>query len=1395
MIRVTSRLGLFVPASLALVLAACGGGGPTAPPAPTVATADVVRGAMTLSREGTTELVEGRARVETGATVATGPDGRGALSLDSGAWVLVDRASSLLAELGRVQLESGRVWVDASQSEQTVIDTAALHLVAHDATLAVSIEGGETVVYVGSGEVAFTAVGATGDGAEGTVAQGETLRGVAGQAPRLAPEAMWDDWTGGLADPARTRLRTVEPIGTLAGRRLDEIGVARTPLPIRGHDVRVSITGDLATTQVTQTFFNARSDTLEGEWVIRIPRGAIVQSFEVDRGSGFQSATPAATGLSSGYLVMWMGPEMQEARLTYDGPERLRARIHPIEPGAAVQLRLRYTEWLDRVGNRRTYVYPMRADGEPPLLSELVIDVDLTGAGVGPVRAGMGAVKENGHVVLRQSDARPHADFVLDLYDGPSEPPREGARVYTVGAGVGRLEEPPPEGAEAYALFDVPTESLGLADAPEEGGTVPLELVLLLDVSGATDPEDLEIARAVVESVLRLLAPEDRVTVRLADVRAHPPEGADEGLVPVSDATREALLASIARVDLGGATDLAESLRQAAGLVAGRPRGAVLYLGDALPTTGALDATSIRNVLASIETPPRFFGLAIGETANVDLLRALFGDAAAQVRDRESASRTAMTILADAARPTLRGVTVDLGAGVERVYPRGPLTVPVGSHLRLVGRQADALPREITVRGSRDGRPFEVTMPVISSTLADGGDVRRRWAVARLGELIDADAGREALVDLGLRFGIVTPWTSLALGGVSTMPIPVVRRFDRDPLSTPWSLGGGAPSVRSIDLGGDVQGWRRRLPSSSAESFAAAPESTWTSRVPSVVPAGEVRGDGGLARAVVARTLEASERGPRQCYERRAIVRPDLRGDVRVEVTVGPDGAVRESRVVSSSLGDPDVERCVVTEVRGLAFPATEGETVTVMHSFSFQVPEREFGGRRECSTASSQPLEVRRQLWEERLEGAYGLEGVLGVYRQARAQCELSTWRARRTLLDLALSRFTTLPEKVELVRALSGDPSARAYLRRLILRFVSTPDQVQYVRERLGLDAQVEWIVFARLWQGAESPEARLRIVRRWLEVAPDDLDLRLRLLSLLEQTGALPEARRVARALHADPLSDAKVRTEVGEFWLRQGDEAEARRVFSEIVEHTPLDPWARQRLGDLYRAHGWYDDAYREYRTLSVLRPDDASIWLLLARAAAGAGRVDEALRLEQRLAESTDPGDDEGAPASARLWSWLRLSALAAEADDPSLRSDARRRMRDSGVLRDPPAMLVALTFDHPDDAPQLRVRHPTFDAASPFEPAELGAVAHGVVASRIREREDGEYRFHVLRTDRENLRDQRCTLVVLLAPGTPEERRVATEVVLTRDEPLKVFALGQDGTLVAARPEPTPAAR
>ena len=1333
------------------VAVACGGSAPA--PAPTVATAEPIRGAFTLERESFTTAVDAPTRVEQESVAQTGDDGRGAIRLDGGAWVLLDRSSSVVAALDSIELRSGRAWIDARDTE-VVVRTARGEVRGVDATFDVRV--GDTVeAYCASGELSWIA----GD-RDGRVAQGESL--ALGAEPGVRPERLWNDWTGGLADPSARRDAVAGYVGILAGRGLFQLGVARRPLAIRAHEVDATIHGDFATTTVVQTFFNAESSALEAEYRLRIPPGAVVNGFAVDLGGGFVEASVQPMS-SRGYALDWDDPNVSTSRLSYDGPERLRARVHPVQPGATVRVKLTYAQWLDRRGDRRTYQYPMHTeDSRPPRVGELRIRVDTGRAEVGTHRAGMGATVDAGSVVVRRSDWQPSADFYLDLIDDDDEDRPEGAAAYVVDAPV----EPGADGTQQFVLLDVPTSEI---EVESEGSG--LDVVLVVDVSGATSDEDLELARAVVESVATQLAPSDRIAIRVGDVSAHTPEGAPAGLEPANDATREAILESIARAQLGGATDLGAMLRQAAEVVEGRPRGIVLYVGDATPTTGSMDTTSLRRVLASIPDAPRFFGLAIGEGSNIDLLRALFTEPrAVPVDDRTEAARAVMRILARAAEPALRNVRLDLGSGIERLFPRPPMALSAGAPLRVVGRLRDQLPSEITLRGTLDGAAFEKTMPLTRRTVEDHGDIRRRWAVARLQELLDADEGREALVELGVRFGVLTPWTSyVAVGGKVDGYWPV-RGFDRDPNVFDWALGGGVPVPVETNQGG----WRRRR-STAAPEPATSLEETWVSRVSASEDAAAPTSDGGLGRAAVVRALQRSERGPRACYERRLLVRPDLHGMVQVEVEVDGDGTVKDAKV-ERGLGESDVDACILTEVRGVRFPATGSGSVRVSHVFHFESSGRGLGTQRQCSDASRQDLSVRSNLWRERLSANAGAQGALSVWREAARQCELSSWRARRELLRAILRNLPSVDGRLAVYRGLS-DASVGAYLRRAILAGLRTPDEVALVRTALGLDAALEWEVFSRLWKRAADANAKLALVRRWLEVVPEEMDLRLRLLALLEETGRFGEAEELAHQLRADPLADARTRTAVGEFWLRRENEKEARRVFSEIVERTPYDPWARGRLGDLYRAHGWFDDAYREYQALARLRPDDDGVLLLLARAAAGAGRTDEALRLEQRLAETVEPGHLEGVAAVARLWTTTRLAAMKLEASGDTVALDRlRRRERRTGVLRDPPAVLITLTWPHPEDSPELHLHLPSTPDEIDWERAPVSAPPYGMEGASLEElASDETIALEIRRSDPDGIRDWTATLTVLVGLGTPEERVLRRELTLNREQRTLAF--------------------
>lgn len=1339
----------------ALVLASLAGCGDEAPdPGPTVALATPLRGEAAVEREGHRSTFRQSERIEGGATVEA-QERRVRLLHDSGAQLLLDSGSRVMLELDRVVVEAGRVWIDAASSLR--VEAPGGWLRAADAGFAVDAGEGQSAIYCGFGELGF---GGEGDD-EGLLAQGEELNlGVDAQ-PRAA--RLWNDWTGGLADPAPKREGEPGYVGVLAGRALTEGGRARRPLSLRSHDVAAVVHEDLATTTVTQTFFNAESATLEASYRIRIPEGAVVSGFAVDRGNGLEVATPSALQADA-YTLPWI-PRAETVRLAYDAPGVYRAWVSPIAPGQTIKVQISYSEWLDREGERRRYVYPMAPqDGQvSPLIGEFSLRVDTSAANVGTLRAGMGARSESGGVVLRESDLRPRADFYLDLFE-PTESPRPaGATAY-----VANAESAPEQDNGAFALFDVPLPG-GEGEGLEQG----LELVIVVDGSGGTDSDTLALAQASVDAALRLLGPGDRVALRIGDVgaRALDDAGLSELAAP-NEERNQTMLEAIGTLEPGGATDLATMLREAGAMVAGRPLGAVLYIGDAKPTTGALTVRDIRERLGSLDAAPRYFGVALGEGANLELLERVFGPRQAKrATERSEAFRAVHRIVADAGQPLLRDVQVELGVGVERVFPRLPTVAREGSRLVLVGRLAEGsrLPAELRVTARRGDELVELRQPLRQVSWEFGDELRRRWARARMEELVAADAGREALVELGTRFGIVTPWTSLS---VAMMPEyqPIIG-FDCNP--------------QELTTLPSSQGWRRRLAGArGAEEAESMAEETWERRVFATPVGGlsDTLDQSTLGRASLRRTLVRSRTGPDACFSRWKVRRPELAGSLSVRVRASGSGT--DVSVVSTNLDEPGLVRCVVEEVRGMSFEV-DGTAVELVHRYQFGGRETQSRGR--CSDASRQGLRVRQALWRERLAANAGL-GALDVWRDAEAQCELGSWSARRALLSLMLQNVRHVHNRIHIFRNLRHAGS-RAYWRRAMLRQARTPEDLQALHQALGVDIDVDWRVFRQRWERAATPAAKLRLVRRWLAVFPDELDLRLREIRLLEDTEAFDEAARRAEVLRRHPLADARVVGALGEFWLRRDRPRRAQRVFSELVERAPRDPWARRRLGDLYRAHGWFDAAYREYTTLATLVPDDTSVLLLLARAAVGAGRWDEALRLQQRVAGVEGVGKLEGTSGAARLWLFETLAALGEQGE---VSPDAlRARWRRSGAYRGAPAVVAVLTWEHPEDLPTLSVLPPSSqdegavangvptDAAR-WQTPELSKATLGIAGQVLVDAEEGTLYFRVGALEDRGGRRGSARLRILRQLGTDGEGQQHLDFELGEE---RVFAVSEDGEL------------
>jgi TonB family protein len=71
-------------------------------------------------------------------------------------------------------------------------------------------------------------------------------------------------------------------------------------------------------------------------------------------------------------------------------------------------------------------------------------------------------------------------------------------------------------------------------------------------------------------------------------------------------------------------------------------------------------------------------------------------------------------------------------------------------------------------------------------------------------------------------------------------------------------------------------------------------------------------------------------------YSRALRERPELQGKMVLEFTIAPSGEVTACRVVSSELGDPELERKIVARVKLIRFAAKDVEPMTTTKPIEF---------------------------------------------------------------------------------------------------------------------------------------------------------------------------------------------------------------------------------------------------------------------------------------------------------------------------------------------------------------------------------------------------------------------------------------------------------------------------
>ncbi|WP_432975701.1 VIT domain-containing protein [Dactylosporangium sp. CA-233914] len=402
-------------------------------------------------------------------------------------------------------------------------------------------------------------------------------------------------------DEARTFAAPAEDAG------LGALRTERGNLPLDRLEVRASITGLVARTDLTQEFVNVHREPLEATYIFPLPdRAAVVRMTMTADGRVVEAELQERAAARQAYDTA-IAAGQRASIAEEERPDVFTMRVGNILPGERVSVRLSLVGPLAFEDGEATYRFPLVVapryipggtldddsvgDGvaldtdavpdasriTPPVLLpgfpnplRLSIDVDIDPAGLplGGVRSSLHAVEEaENHVSVLPGD-RANRDFVLRLAYG------SGAQSLAL--------VPDAEGDEGtYRLTILPPEP----DAPPR----PRDVVLLLDRSGSMGGWKMVAARRAAARIVDTLDAQDRFAVLAFDDRVETPESLGSGLSDGTDRNRYRAVEHLARVDARGGTELLEPLLEALRLLtpeSARPGPGAADTGSGTARTG-----------------------------------------------------------------------------------------------------------------------------------------------------------------------------------------------------------------------------------------------------------------------------------------------------------------------------------------------------------------------------------------------------------------------------------------------------------------------------------------------------------------------------------------------------------------------------------------------------------------------------------------------------------------------------------------------------------------------------------------------------------------------------------------------------------------------------------------
>ena len=575
-------------------------------------------------------------------------------------------------------------------------------------------------------------------------------------------------------------------------------------LTVRYHRVNVTINGPLAVTHIDQVFVNESRQTIEGVYVFPMPADAAVSNFAMTvdgkRMEGELLTREQARRIYEDIVRQQRDP----ALLEYVGRGAFRASIFPIPPNAERRIEIEYSQVLTAEAGLVRYRYPLNTERfSARALSQVSINVEIR------ADAPLNAIYSPSHDVSVARDGQYRARIG---YEAANVLPDRDFELYfsttadPVGISVLSYKQAGEDGF--FLLLASP------ATPAQQPAVIARDIIFVLDTSGSMQGDKFRQAQEAVKFVLDHLNTEDRFNIVdfSTDVRTYA-----ERMAPAAQAADGRRYVSERRAS--GGTDINRAMLQALALLqdASRPQ-VIIFLTDGLPTGGVTDVNQIiANVAKAAGSKGRIFTFGVGYDVNTILLDSIAQDqrgASAYIQPNENIEAKVSDFYAKISAPVLANPQLDFGGlRVTDVYPAPLPDLFLGSQLVLVGRYRQGGAGALTLRGDVNGRQESYVYRNVAFATA-GGDVfiARLWATRKIGYLLNQirlnGANKELideLVDLSIRYGIVTPYTSYLVqedGALTSAGREQIALREQKALAAPAAPSGAGAVQRSMDSAG-----------------------------------------------------------------------------------------------------------------------------------------------------------------------------------------------------------------------------------------------------------------------------------------------------------------------------------------------------------------------------------------------------------------------------------------------------------------------------------------------------------------------------------------------------------------------------------------------------------------